>query len=326
MSKNNCTACECGVGLKGLGFDCTPELQVAYKLVATPTLDSTGARNKIPFSQALNQAYFAALINQTDESKRWNPLPAMKNIDDKRGDNKVFEFDDQTTEFLAEGARKFIGMIPGTSGSGANSPQMKALIEKIRCGDYSFYVITVKNQLIGKLSSDGLSLEPIEIDEQSISSMFVKKTNTTPQHLLVSFNWSQIEQDENLRMFDCNELGGANLQGLRGIFSASYNLLDLGIDHVTIQIITAFGTGANPDTVDGLVLNDFISSDDGAVGQIFNETDNANVAITLATENPDGTYKLDFAPQDITDVLIPYAKKDGYEFSDFLENPIDVTS
>ena len=323
---DNCNACKCGVGLDGLGFDCTPELQVAYKLIAVPTFDSTGARNKIPFTATLNQAYFDALINQSDISKRWSPFPAMKNIDDKRGENKTFEFDDQTTEFLAEGARKFVGMISGLAGSGANSPQMKGLIEKIRCGDYSFYVVTVKNQLIGKLSSDGLSLEPIEIDEQSISAMFVKKTNATPQHILLSFNWSQIEQDENLRMFDCNELGAANLQGLRGLFSVCYNLIDTGVDHVTVQLVTSFGTPASPDTVDGLVVTDFVSSDSAAPSKIFNETDNADVAITGFTENPDGTYQLDFTPQDMSDTLILFAVKAGYEFSCVKENPISVES
>src|SRR4030067_246251 len=116
----SCVACKCGVSLSDTGFDCTPVQEVTYKLMAVQTFDSTGARNKIPFTATLNQAYFDALINQSDISKRWSPFPAMKNIDDKRGENKTFEFDDQTTEFLAEGARKFVGMISGLAGSGAN--------------------------------------------------------------------------------------------------------------------------------------------------------------------------------------------------------------
>lgn len=322
----SCNACECGVKLSDLGFDCTPEMQVAYKLVAVSTFDSTGAKNKIPFTATLNQAYFDALINQTDKSKRWYPLPSMKNIADVRGENKTFEFDDQTMEFLAEGARKFTGMIPGVSGSGANSPQMKELIEQIRCGDYSFYIVTVKNQLIGNISSDGLSLEPIEIDEQSISAMFVKKTNETPQHLLVSFNWSQINSDANLRMFDCDELGGANLMGLRGLFKVCYEILDITATTLKFILKTLWGTPANPITADGLLAADFVSAGDGTPSNLYNETDQANVAITGLVESPDGTYELTFAAQTLGDVIVVKPTKAGYDFECVENDPVDIDS
>lgn len=320
----SCKACACGVSLENTKFDCVPIFEVAYKLIAVQTYDSTGARNTIPFTANLNQAYFDALINQADTTKRWYPLPPMKNINDVRGDNKTFEFDDQSVEFLAEGARKFIGMIAGGK-SGANSPQMKGLIENIRCGDYSFYVVSVSGQLIGNVSSDGLSLEPIEIDEQSIVAQFMKKTNDAPQHLLLSFNWSQVATDDALRMFDCTEVGGADLKGLRGLFGVCYQLLDQTTTTLKFILKTLFGTETNPVTVDGLVTNDFVSSDDGAVGQIYNETDGGNVPV-VSVENPDGTYELTFAAQDLGDVLVIKPLKAGYDFTCVEEEPVDVQS
>ena len=321
-----CNACKCGVSLYSTGYDCTPAQEVAYKLIAVQTYDSTGTRNAIPFSATLNQAYFDALINQTDKSKRWYPLPSMKNISDVRGDNKTFEFDDQSMEFLAEGSRKFTGMIPGVSGAGANSPQMKQLIENVRCGDYSFYIVSVKNQLIGNLSADGLSLEPIEIDEQSIVAQFVKKTNDAPQHLLVSFNWSQISSDSALRMFDCDEVGGANLMGLRGLVGICYELVDSQTTSLTVKLKSSFGTPLSPILATGLVATDFVSYDDAATSKIWNETDQANVSITGVTESPAGTYELTFAAQDVSDVLILDAIKSGFDFTCCTENPIDVES
>lgn len=324
--KNGCNACTCGLTMSNTRHGCVPIFEIAHLVVFQQTLDSTGARNRIPFTQTIDQAFIDSMINHADPTKRWYPTPSMKNIDDQRGENKTYEFDDQTTEFLAEGARKFMGMIPTISGPGANSPQMKGIIERVRCGDYSVWIVSIKNQLIGKLSKDGLALEGIEIDEQSISASFKKKTNTVPQHLAVSFNYSQQEQDENLRMFDCAEVNDANLLALRGLYDACYDLLYQSATTLKIRIRTAFGTEQNPITVDGLVTNDFVSADDGAVGQIFNETDNANVAITGLTENPDGTYEITFAAQDLGDILIPYALKAGYDFSCMKENPVDLES
>lgn len=310
----SCNTCECGVTLSGTGFDCTPAMEIAHKLIVVPTYDSTGAKNKILLSATLNQAYFDALRNQSDVSKRWNPWPAMKNINDVRGENKTFEFDDQTLEFLAEGARKFTAMIPGTSGSGANSPQMKELIEQVRCGDYGLYIVTTKNQLIGVLSVDGLSLEPIAIDEQSIVAQLMKKTNDAPQHLLLSFNWSSTVSDTSLRMFDCDELGGADLQSLRGLLSICMDVVSQTSTVLTVKLRARFGTSITPIVVPGLVTADFVSSVGGAVGKIRNVTDAADVAV-VAVESPAGTYALTHLAQTAGDVLIVKPLKANFEFA-----------
>lgn len=310
----SCNTCECGVTLSGTGFDCTPIMEIAHKLIVVPTYDSTGAKNRVLLSATLNQAFFDALRNQSDETKRWNPWPAMKNVNDVRGDNKTFEFDDQTVEFLAEGARKFTAMIPGTSGSGANSPQMKELIEQVRCGDYSVYIVTVKGQLIGVLSADGLALEPIAIDEQSIVAQFIKKTNDTPQHLLLSFNWNSTVTDESLRMFDCDELGGADLKALRGLVSICMEVLDQTATTLKFKLKARFGTALNPIVVPGLVAADFVSSVGGATARIRNQTDGSDVTVT-SVESPEGTYELTFIAQTAADVLIVKPLKANYEFA-----------
>jgi len=321
----SCAACKCGVSLSDTGHDCTPVQEVAYKLIAQQTYDSTGVRNKIPFTATLNQAYFDALINQTDKSKRWYPLPAMKNVEDVRGDNRVEEFADQTMEFIAEGARKFKSWIVGGN-SGANSPQMKQLIENIRCGDYSFWIVTVKNQLIGNITSDGLYLEPIEIDEQSISAQFVKKTDTSVQKLQLTFNWSQIASDANLRMFDCDELGDANLQGLRGLLGVCYRLIDATTTTLKFALESVFGTPTSPITADGLVATDFVSSVGGATSKVYNETDAADVSITGLTESPDGTYELTFTAQTLGDAITIKPVKAGYDFTCVQDAPVDIAS
>lgn len=320
-----CTPIKCKITLTATGYECTPILEVAYKLIAQPTYDSTGARNGIPITATLNQAYFQALIDETDASKKWYVIPPMKNIEDVRGDNKVFDFDDQSMEFLFEGARKFMAMVAGGN-SGANSPQMKGLIEQMRGGEFSFFIVTVKNQLVSNISDDGTKLEGIEFDSQSLSAQFVKKTNATPQHLKLSFNWSATMQDASLRLVDCDQIGGANLTALRSPIAMCYELVDQSATTLKIKISSIFGSVLDPNTADGLVVTDFISSDTLATSKIYNATDDLNVTITGVVESPDGTYELTFAGQTPGDVLVPYAKKSGFDFECMKANPVDVHS
>ena len=100
------------------GHRCSPLFEVAAIIVAVPTFDSLGVKNSIPLASVLNQAFFDALINQVDESKRWRPFPLMKNIEDVRAEATFFEFDDNSKEFVHEGSREFKGLIPTTSGKG----------------------------------------------------------------------------------------------------------------------------------------------------------------------------------------------------------------
>lgn len=322
----SCVACKCGEAFGDTGFDCTQVQDITYKMIITRTFDSLGVRNSIPFTASLDQAYFDALINNADTTKRWYPTPAFKNVEDIRGENIVFEFDDQTKEFLAEGAREFKAMIPGVSGSGANSPQMKEILERLRCGDYSVWLITNKNQLVGNLSADGLSLQPIEIDEQSVVAQFMKKTNATPQHLLFSLNFSQILSDASLRLFDCDEIGGANLLGLRGLLGICAELIDVTYTTLKVKLKSVFGTSLNPVVAPGLLSADFVSSDDDTPSNLYNETDAAKIAITGLVEAPAGTYEFTFLAQDIGDAIVVKPVKAGYEFQCVEDNPIDLDS
>ena len=319
-----CTTCRCDASISNSGNACTPLQEVAAIIVAVPTYDSTGAKNSIPVSATLNQAYFDALVNQTDDSKRWRPLPSMKNIADLRADATFFEFDDNTSEFVHEGARKFTGLIPSLSGKGAVSPEMKAIIESIRCTDTSVYIISVGNQLIGQLSADGLSLEPIQIDEQSIYANFMKATNAQGQHIAVQFNFAASAKDENLAMFDCSELGDANLLGLKGLLDICGETVSTSTTTIEIKLKSNFGTPKNPIGAPGLVITDFISSFDSVPSRVYNETDSLNVTLISVVETSYSTYLLTFAAQTANDVIVVKPTKTGFDFDCVEDSPIEL--
>jgi hypothetical protein len=167
---------------------------------------------------------------------------------------------------------------------------------------------------------------PIEIDAQSVYAGFVKATKTQNQHLALMFNFAATENDGDLKTIECSEIDGYDILMLRALLDICAELVEQTATTLKLKLKSNFGSAKNPYTADGLVANDFISSDDAATSQIWNETDQANVAISGVVESPDGTYELTFAAQDPGDVLIPFAKKAGYNFDCLKENPIDVES
>jgi len=296
-------------------------------VVFVPTLDSEGNLNGILKTQDMNKAYFDSMVNHADPTKRWYPSPKFKNVVNTRADAKFWEADDQSVEFVSEAARKFTAIITLKSGTGATSPAMKKQIESARCSDgLSVFVISENRQVLCKESSDGLSVLPIEIDEQSVYAGFVFGTKDQNQHLMLSFNFSATEKDGDLKLIDCSEIDGYDVLMLKALLDICYELVDQHVDSITVKLKSDFGSALNPFTADGLVDNDFVSADDGAAAQIWNETDQANVAITGVTESPDGTYEIEFAAQDLGDILVLFAKKAGFDFTCCKENPIDVGS
>lgn len=301
-----CQSCSCNVSLSNTGSACTPIMQVTKQLILVPKYDNDGDRNKVLFTDVLNQAYFTALINQADPTKRWYPLPELKNIEDVRGDNIIETFEDQSSVFIQEGARTFSGLMIASIGSGAGSAQLKGKIESFRCTEFGAYHIDKNGNLIGSLTEDGLGLYPIDIDPQSLSAMLMKTTDTTIQKLNIRFNYSTLECDENLRMIAASELGGANLLGLRGLITVYPEYSNIDNTTFTAKLYTDFGTPANPVVVKGLVAADFA---------LFNVDDNASVTIVSVTESPDGTYVFTFASQDNGEELRLTPTKNGYDFN-----------
>src|SRR3990172_795523 len=311
-----CIACACENGLDNTGSACTPLMQVAKKVVLVPIFADDGTRNKILFTDVLTQAYFDALVNQSDESKRWFPLPELKNIEDVRGDNINETFEDQSFVFIQEGNRTFKGLMIGSTGTGAGSAQFKGKIEAARCVDVGVYIIDKSGNLIGKISTDGLSLEPIQIDSQSVSARLIKSTDTTIQKLEVAFNFGADECDENLRMFTADE-HNANLLEIRGLLNVCAAYTSVDSDEFTAELTTEYGTPKNPGHDKGLLIADFA---------LYNVTDSAPVTILTVTESPDGFYRITFANQTLGDELRLTPTKAGRDYTCVIENLIEVVT
>lgn len=322
----NCEICECGSPLSNLGHACTNPFGVPVMAVLVPTVDSTGVENGILKTQTLNKAYFDSMTNHSDPTKRWYPMPRFTNVENTRGDAKMWESDRQTTEFVSEVARKFKARIGQESGLGATAPGMKKQIDSARCTDgLSVFLFSAGRQILVKESADALSLLPIKLDAQSVYAGFVFGTPDENQHLIFSFNFDITENDGGLKTIECSDITDFDILSMKALLDVCYELVDRSVTTLKIKLKTLFGSALNPVTADGLVTADFKSSDSGTGSKIYNATDDSDVTVTVV-ETPDGTYELTFSAQNLGDALVPYAVKAGYDFTCMKNNPVEVSS
>lgn len=304
--------CDCNNTLANQGTGCTPLFNVAAKLIAVPTYDSTGARNGIALNATLNEAFFTALINQADSTKRYYPLPEFKNASSPRTDAVLEEFEDGTTYFVRQGAKTFEAIIPANNAN----PMVVGQLESIRCGEISVFVIDNKGSLRGSLSSDGTTLYPIRIDSPSFNAILQDATGTTNQRINMKFNFHPDEQDADLRMITADELGGSYLLAVKGLIEVTMEFSSLATTGVVVKMRTPFGTELNPVLKKGLLVAGFISSVGGATSRARNVTDGSDVTITSVTEDSaGGTYTLAWTAQSSADVIAILATATGYHFT-----------
>lgn len=306
------SVCDCNFSMSNTGTDCQTAMEVTKKLILVPIYDSTGARNYVDLTTTLNTAYFTAFRDQADTSKRWYPIPELKDVKDARDTPIVQQFADGTSLYVREGARKFEGMIVGKQAS----PQLKGKIESARCGPMGVYLIDRNGSLIGIVSEDKTKLYPIRLDSDSITAQWATATDTTVQAINLVFNFHPDENDACLGMVLKSEMDDADLLMLRGLINVYVTISGISQTGATAAFYNEFGTPINPKAVTGLETTDFESTVTGDPSKIRNTTDGADIAIT-ATESTvtPGTYTLAWASQTVSDVLHLGLNKSGFDFT-----------
>lgn len=293
-------ACSCNNTLSNTGTPtCKQLMGVIRKLILVPTYDSTGVRNKIAAGDTLNAAYFTALLNHADPTKRWYPTGLIDNIEDVRAEPIMETLNSGKKIFIQDGVRTFKGVIVQES---------NILIGKLKtfsCTDFSAYLVDKDRNLIG--SFDGTDLYPIQIDKDTFTAMLLKTSDTTSQKIPLSFDYLNDEADEDLRMVTSAEMGNVNplnFSGLLDVNTAITNPVEAGF---TAALTTDYGSFKTPINVVGWVKADFT---------LYNKTNSAPIVITSVTESSNGVYDFVIPAQSSYDVLTLSATKAGYEFAD----------
>lgn len=267
--------CDCEVGLSNTGIPgCVPIAGVTKKIIMLNYYDNDGAVNKVSCGDAFDEAYFTALTNQADTSKRWYPLPEIKNVDSVKGDSIFESFNDGSNVFVQEGARTFTGMLPN------QSPEFLGQLKAARCVAIGVFIIDEDGNLIGNGSVDG-ELRPIRVDNNSWNPILMKGTDTTIQKITLSYEYSRLERDEDIRMLTSDEFT-YSLLDLRGIKDVNFVGMAVTLpSQVDFTANTIYGSQCSKVTVQGLDLSDFSATVDAVSETIVSVTEATPGVYTL---------------------------------------------
>ena len=294
-------ACDCNVVFGNTGVaDCVSIGSVTYRLIGVPTYDSTGVKNYIDTTTTLDSAYFTALINQTDDSKRWYPLPPMLNVEDVRGEDLTESFNDGSTAFIQEGARTFTGITIKKP-----SPELLGKMKSWRCSTISLFVIDIDGNILGDGSEAG-KLYPFKVDSETWSPKYMKTTDSTKAKIQIDYTYSKDEVDENIKMIAASEtsIDVKDLEGLQDVTGTVDTIIATGFTGTFKGI---YGTAVSANLIKGLLLADFV---------LYNETTTSAITLTSVTETSDGVYVFVFVAQTAADVMTLSLAKDGLEMTD----------
>lgn len=290
----------CGDGVSNSGVPtCETIAKVAKKLFIVPLKSSAGAKNQISISETLNEAFFEALVNQSDVSKRWFPTPKLDNIEDVRADAAVEAMASGVNIFLHDGVRHFKGWMV------KQSPVLLGKLITARHNDIGVYVADKNNNLTGQISADGLFLNPIPVDNDSWIPILLKTTDTTVQKIQLDFDFSDLAMDEDLRMFLSTDFVDYKINSLEALLDVNPTISGEALEEFVVAMVLDYGSVQLPIKVKGWVKDDFT---------LYNETTPASVVITSVTEAPDGTYTFVIPTQGNDDILTLTAQLDGFEF------------
>lgn len=291
-------ACNCDITLNNTGTpSCTPIMGVGVKPIMVPLTADDGTANVITIaSYTGSQVEWDARTENLDRSKRYYPLPEFKNVEDVKGDTIFESFNDTSNLFVQEGTRTYTGVMPN------QAPTLLGNLKDAKCTKFGLFIIDDCGNLIGNISSDGLSLEPVPVDQNTWNPILIKSTDTTVQKIQLSFEFSRLTKDEDLRIIKASD-SEISLIGLDG-------LVDLEASFATITATGAFATvtydrgEAAQVPFTGALVGDWT---------LFNKTTQLAVAVATADEAPDGTYEITYLAQTASDILQLSIIKDGFE-------------
>ena len=295
--------CSCSAGNSNTGtLSCKQMIGVARKLIVVQKTDSTGTRNSIDItgSTNLDQAFFDALVNNSDTSKRWYPLPNVDNVEDVTSDPLTETLNSQEVLYIKQGIRTWSGVMV------QETPKTYGDLVAMQCVDNAVYVIDSEGQLIGEVSSDGTKLYPLDITKSTWTPSLYYATDTTTQKVGLKFSFNQDIVDENINMIIPSEMNDVNLLTLNGLLDCETSgspSASAGGNTVTAIIQTDFGTAMTHTMVEGL----------GTDVTVYNTTTSAAIAITGSTEATAGHYVFSHGGGvNLNDVLTLAVNKDGY--------------
>ena len=289
------TLCSCATGGGNTGQPaCFPTIDVTQQVILVNYFKTDGTVNGITLSTLtggiIDQTFLDGKFKSADTNTRWYPTPLLENITDERDEDVTETFNSTNEVFIREGARKFEGFVI------KSSPILVGNLKSWRCSTIGVYYIDDAGNLVGVKSADGLSLNPVRLQDESFSVGMIKNTDTTISKTSIKFTVSKLEDDADLAMIEGAYVTG-ELEGSKGLVDVvSEAATTISTTGFTAQMNTNFGGCTSTIVASGLVVADF---------EVYNVTNSAAVVITSVTESAvtSGLYVFVLPSQTSADVL-----------------------
>jgi hypothetical protein len=192
--------CNCTNGLGNTGEpNCIPIQSVTSTLIQVPLYASDGTRNGIDLSAPLPT--WSTLVNKTDASMRWFPLPKFENVEMPKADSQFEESNSGRKVFLREGVRSFAGELWAED----SSTTLLGKLKGNRCVDFGVYIVDVNGNLVG--SEENGFLYPVPVDNPSFDPRWMVATDSTTSKIMVGFDFARLFDDSTLYMITPTEAG-----------------------------------------------------------------------------------------------------------------------
>ncbi len=290
--------CNCEMGLSNTGVPaCVPIQSVTSTLIMVPLKSNAGVDNAIDLSVAVPT--WSTLVNQSDESQRWFPLPQFENVELPKADSQFEEANSGRKAFLRQGVRSFSGELWADD----SSPTLLSKLQNNRCVEFGVYIIDVNGNLVG--SKVGDKLYPIAVDNPSFDPKYMFATDSTISKIMVGFDFYRLFDEGTMYMITPEE-AGINFNDLEGLIDVNFaDLTQVANTSVTFNAEFDYGTAYNPIKLKGLVDTDFA---------LYNNTTSTSETIASATENLplEGNYTIAFAFVSAESYTLSISK-DGYD-------------
>lgn len=308
-------SCTCGTSFNNTGLPgCIPVWTVFKKIIAVPLEANDGTSNYIDLTATLNSAYFSALINNVDSSKRWYPLPSLKNVESTKAENITESFSDGSIAFVQEGVRSFKALLVG------QGVQYAAQLKAARCTTFGIYGVDGSGNLIGYTNNETGKLYPIPVDQNTWAPVWQIPTDTTLQKIELNFQFESTLLDDYLDQIVSSDMTGVNLLSLEGLIDIYSTIVSTSTTAMVIKLYTRFGSAINRVVDQGLLVGDFYSSIGGTASRIYNVTTSTMVTLSGVVESPNGTYTLSYTGPLSTNVLRVTPVKTGRDYTAVIAN------
>jgi hypothetical protein len=296
----NCkNTCKCYLNLN-FGVKDTTDFGTAKLLMVAPLVASDGTENKIDLTAALNQAYFDALNENADFSKRYQFTPIIEDFTVNVEDNPTVTRASGTTYKLRDGVVTFEMYFDDINADGILFDALKSL----ECEKIGVNFVDKCNSIAGYKCNDALELVPVASGTWMVQ--YYNATDSDVRRIRLTF---QIEAtgNNNFDILKGSDLDDVNIFNIKPLYSGGLKA-KVGAATTTTLVVDLITTSKSAIGIP------YTGADTVGNWTMTNNTASTTVAITTVVEDAvvDGRYTFTFPAQTAADsVTLKYLDSKG---------------